>query len=228
MELVSGLERPRPVMTEPKDEQGLIEACRAGKTEAYGLLVQRYQDRLYPTVLRLAGCAEDAQDLVQEAFLRGYEKLGRFHGESSFYTWIYRIAVNLALSGRRRRRPCASLSEGPNGEASDPSADADQSDPSLPLERAERERIVQDALSALAPDHRAVVVMKEYDGLRYEEIAAVLRIPVGTVRSRLHRARCDLRERLRALIDDDLAATVHTRGDPVPGPQTDSTIACPR
>ena len=228
MERASRLERPRPVMTEPNDDQGLIDACRAGKTEAYGLLVQRYQGRLYPTVLRLAGCAEDAQDLVQEAFLRGYEKLGRFHGESSFYTWIYRIAVNLALSDRRRRRPCASLSAGPNGEASDPPADVDESDPSLPLERAERERLVQDALGALAPDHRAVVVMKEYDGLRYEEIAAVLRIPVGTVRSRLHRARCDLRERLRALIDDDLAATVPTRGDPVPDPQADSTIACPR
>ena len=215
-------------MSEPNDEPGLIDACRAGKTEAYGLLVRRYQDRLYPTVLRLTGCAEDAQDLVQETFLRAYEKLGRFHGESSFYTWIYRIAVNLALSSRRRKRSCASLSDGPHGEATDPSADPIDSDPSLPLERAERERLVQEALSALAPDHRAVVVMKEYDGLRYEEIAAMLAIPVGTVRSRLHRARCDLRDRLRMLIDDELPAAVRTRDGPVPAPRSDPTIACPR
>jgi RNA polymerase sigma-70 factor, ECF subfamily len=203
-------------MSEPIDEQGLINACRAGKTEAYGVLVRRYQDRLFPTVLRLTGCAEDAHDLIQEAFLKAYEKLGRFHGESCFYTWVYRIAVNLALSGRRRKRPWLSLSEGPNGELTEPSGDPKESDPSLPLERAERERIVQDALNALAPDHRAVVVMKEYDGLRYEEIAAVLGIPVGTVRSRLHRARCELRDRLRVLVDEDLQATARARGEFTP------------
>jgi RNA polymerase sigma-70 factor (ECF subfamily) len=185
------------------DDQGLIDACRAGKTEAYGVLVRRYQDRLYPTVLRLAGCAEDAQDVLQEAFLRGYEKLGKFHGDSSFYTWIYRIAVNIALSGRRRRRPVSRLSEGRNGEPAEPPVDPRDNDPSLPMERVERERIIQDALNLLAPDHRAVVVMKEFDGLRYEEIGAMLGIPVGTVRSRLHRARCELRERLSVLIDEE-------------------------
>jgi len=182
------------------DDQDLIEASRAGKTEAYGILVRRYQDRLYPTVLRLTGCAEDAQDLLQETFLRAYQKLGRFHGESSFYTWVYRIAVNLALSGRRRRRPTVRWGEGPGG----PAVDLRETDPSLPLERAERDRIIQGALDALAADHRAVVVMKEFDGLRYEEIAAILGVPVGTVRSRLHRARCELRDRLRVLVEDEV------------------------
>jgi RNA polymerase sigma-70 factor (ECF subfamily) len=186
------------------DDQGLIEACRAGETEAFGILVRRYQDRLYPTVLRLTGCAEEAHDLLQETFLRAYEKLGRFQGESSFYTWVYRIAVNLALSGRRRRRPTLHLGDGPNGAPTEPAVDPRESDPSLPLERAERERIVQAALNALAADHRAVVVMKEFDGLRYEEIGAVLGIPVGTVRSRLHRARCELRDRLRVLVDEEM------------------------
>src|SRR5258708_18735510 len=86
------------------DDQCLIDACRSGKTEAFGVLVSRYQDRLYPTVFRMTGCAEDALDILQEAFLRAYEKLDRFHGESSFYTSIYRIAINLALSDRRKRR----------------------------------------------------------------------------------------------------------------------------
>jgi RNA polymerase sigma-70 factor, ECF subfamily len=185
------------------DDRSLIDACRAGKTEAYGVLVRRYQDRLYPTVLRLTGCAEDAQDLLQETFLRAYQKLGRFHGESSFYTWIYRIAVNIALSGRRKRRPTARLDERSSGEPSSPTADPRETDPSLPVERAERDRIIQDALNSLAPDHRAVVVLKEFDGLHYEEIGAILGIPVGTVRSRLHRARCDLRAKLRVLLDEE-------------------------
>jgi len=189
------------------DDQSLIDACRAGKTEAFGVLVSRYQARLYPTVFRLTGCAEDAQDLLQDAFLRAYEKLERFHGESSFYTWIYRIAVNLALSDRRKRRH-----ESSSGLAVDPADARGEDDPAVPLERAERDGRIQEALGALAPDHRAVVVMKEYDGLRYEEIGAILGVPVGTVRSRLHRARCELRERLRALVEDDLPV----RPDPAP------------
>jgi RNA polymerase sigma-70 factor (ECF subfamily) len=182
------------------EDHSLIDACRAGQTEAYGVLVRRYQDRLYPTVLRLTGSAEDAQDLLQETFLRAFQKLGHFHGESSFYTWVYRIAVNLALSGRRRR-PSARLARVGDG---DPVADARGSDPSAPLERAERDRLIQEALNAIAADHRAVVVLKEFDGLRYEEIAGVLGIPVGTVRSRLHRARCELRDRLRCLVDEEV------------------------
>ena len=86
------------LMTGCNDDQYLVAACRAGKTEAFGTLVLRYQDRLYPTILRLAGCAEDAHDLLQEAFTRAFQRLGTFHGESSFYTWIYRIAVNVALT----------------------------------------------------------------------------------------------------------------------------------
>jgi RNA polymerase sigma-70 factor (ECF subfamily) len=186
------------------DDKCLIEACRAGNTEAFGILVSRYQDRLYPTVFRLTGCAEEAHDLLQDAFLRAFEKLERFQGESSFYTWVYRIAVNLALSGRRRRRPTLRLNHDGGGGALDPAYDPAESDPSAPLERAERDRLIQDALNSLAPDHRAVVVMKEFDGLHYEEIGTMLGIPVGTVRSRLHRARCELRDRLRVLVDEDL------------------------
>lgn len=191
------------------DDKSLIDACRAGNTEAFGVLVSRYQDRLYPTVFRLTGCADEASDLLQDAFLRAFEKLDHFHGESSFYTWIYRIAVNLALSGRRRRRPTVSLRLGREDSTSDPVYDTAEGDPSAPLERAERDRMIQEALDALAPDHRAVVVMKEYDGLHYEEIGAILGVPVGTVRSRLHRARCELRERLRSLVDADVPAARH-------------------
>ncbi|AGA29991.1 sigma-70 family RNA polymerase sigma factor [Singulisphaera acidiphila] len=185
------------------DDKSLIDACRAGNTEAFGVLVTRYQDRLYPTIFRLTGCADEARDLLQDAFLRAFEKLDRFHGESLFYTWIYRIAVNLALSGRRRRRPVLRLNRDSGSASIEPAYDVAESDPSAPLQRAERDRMIQDALNALAADHRAVVVMKEFDGLQYEEIAAMLEIPIGTVRSRLHRARCELRDRLRSLVDED-------------------------
>ncbi len=192
-------------MTGRNDDQSLIDACRAGKTEAFGVLVRRYQDRLYPTILRLAGSAEDAHDLLQDAFLRAYQKLGHFHGQSSFYTWMYRIAVNLALSDRRRKRGVHPPPRARGGdETFDPRMDVDQSDPSLPLVRAERDEQIQEALNALAPDHRAVVVLKDLDGLRYEEIAEILGVPVGTVRSRLHRARTELRERLRGVIEESL------------------------
>jgi len=184
-------------MIGPNDDNSLIEACRAGRSEAFGVLVQRYQDRLYPTMLRLTGGAEDALDLLQDAFLRAFEKLDKFHGESSFYTWVYRIAVNLALSGRRRRRTTLRLGGEGRDAIPDPSADPDSSDPTLPMERAERDDRVQSALNALA-----VVVMKEFDGLRYEEIASILNVPVGTVRSRLHRARLELRTRLRGVVDE--------------------------
>jgi RNA polymerase sigma-70 factor (ECF subfamily) len=188
------------------DDNLLIDACREGKTEAFGVLVRRYQDRLYPTAFRLTGCAEDAYDLLQEAFLRAYEKLDRFKGGSSFYTWVYRIAVNLAFSGYRRKRSVLRLREQRDRVRSEMTGEQRDTDPSAPLERAERDHLIQEALDSLVPDHRAVVVMKEYDGLRYEEIGEILGIPVGTVRSRLHRARCELRERLRTLVDDEAQA----------------------
>jgi RNA polymerase sigma-70 factor (ECF subfamily) len=167
------------------------------------LLVQRYQDRLYPTMLRLTGSAEDALDLLQDAFLRAFEKLDKFQGESSFFTWIYRIAVNLALSDRRRRRTSSRVLGAGRLDPIDPADESPLSDPTLPLERAERDALIQKALDALADDHRAVVVMKEFDGLRYEEIASILGVPVGTVRSRLHRARLDLRDRLQGVVSEE-------------------------
>ncbi|WZO96635.1 sigma-70 family RNA polymerase sigma factor [Isosphaeraceae bacterium EP7] len=190
-------------MSGGNDDQQLIEACRSGRTEAFGGLIRRYQDRLYPTALRLTGRPEDALDLLQDAFLRAFQKLDRFHGDSSFYTWIYRIMVNLALSERRKRRKPGRSEVSLVPDLADTS---ERSDPADALNRSERDFQVQNALNALAPDHRAVVVMKEFDGLRYEEIASMLDVPVGTVRSRLHRARCELRDRLRDLILDDQSA----------------------
>ncbi|HEU5115989.1 MAG TPA: sigma-70 family RNA polymerase sigma factor [Isosphaeraceae bacterium] len=189
-------------MNERSDDQELVEASRAGTPEAFGVLVRRYQNRLYPTLLRLTGSPDDACDLLQDAFLRAYEKLDCFQGESSFYTWIYRIAVNLALSDRRKRKVAGRSPKSFDAEMAEPSSDAASSDPSLPLERAEREQRIVEALGQLHPDQRAVIVLKDLDGQRYDEIAALLRIPIGTVRSRLHRARSELRILLKDLFEE--------------------------
>ncbi len=191
------------------DDISLVKACRAGQTEAFGALVLRYQDRLYPTILRLIGSTEDAKDVMQDTFLRAFEKLDQFQGDSSFYTWVYRIAVNLALSGHRRRRVRSLVrphSERATKSGEERADESPESDPTFPLERAERERVVEAALNQLCPEHRAVVLLKDFDGHRYEEISAILNVPLGTVRSRLHRARCELRDRLRSLVDEELTA----------------------
>jgi RNA polymerase sigma-70 factor (ECF subfamily) len=196
-------------MTGCLDDHSLVQACRAGQTEAFDALVRRYQGRLYPTLLRLVGSAEDAEDVLQDTFVRAFEKIDQFHGESSFYTWVYRIGVNLALSGYRRLRVRASFQMNGNGHRSreeDLPDESPDSDPAMPLARAEQERIIENALNQLCPEHRAVVILKDFDGHRYEEIGEILQIPVGTVRSRLHRARCELRDRLRVLVDDAPAA----------------------
>ena len=103
-ELTANPKRRIMVMSRLLDDHSLVQACRAGQTEAFGILVARYQERLYPTIFRLIGSAEDAEDVLQDTFVCAFEKLDQFQGDSSFYTWIYRIAVNLALSGYRRRR----------------------------------------------------------------------------------------------------------------------------
>lgn len=178
------------------DDPIVIADCLAGKTAAFGALVGRYQDRLYNTVFRLVDNAEDAMDVVQEAFLHAYQSLESFKGDSQFFTWLYRIAVNTAISHKRRRRVVVRI-DGNNGESNfEPLDPSEHSQPGHALERAEEEQRVHKALARLSPEHRAVLVMKELDGQKYEEIAEALGVPIGTVRSRLHRARLELRELL--------------------------------
>jgi RNA polymerase sigma-70 factor (ECF subfamily) len=179
------------------DDPDLIAQCLRGDTAAFGLLVRRYQDRLFNTVYRMVGNADDAQDVVQEAFLSAFQSLDGFKGDSLFFTWLYRIAVNTAISHKRKHRVAVSLDSGRNGEfpiePHDPSA---MSVPGHSLEQAEQERRVQLALSRLSVEHRAVLIMKDMEGQKYETMAEILQVPIGTIRSRLHRARLELRDLL--------------------------------
>ncbi len=178
----------------------LIAGCLQGDAAAFGTLVCRYQERLYHTVYRLVGNAEDAQDVVQEAFLNAYQSLDGFKGDSLFFTWLYRIAMNTAISHKRKRRlSIVRIEAGADGAGQGRVEPADPSELSRPghsLEQAEEEARVRKALDRLSPEHRAVLVMKDMEGRKYEEMAEVLEVPIGTIRSRLHRARLEMRELL--------------------------------
>ena len=180
------------------DDRRLIADCLRGRTAAFGELVRRYQDRLYNTVYRLVDNAEDAQDIVQEAFLHAYQALDSFKGDSQFFTWLYRIAFNTAISLKRKQKAVLRIEAGRSdyGGTGEPLDASEESRPGHALERTERERKVQDALNRLSGEHKAVLVMKDMEGMKYEDMAKVLEVPIGTIRSRLHRARLELRELL--------------------------------
>jgi RNA polymerase sigma-70 factor, ECF subfamily len=183
------------------DDQRLITASVQGNTAAFGDLVRRYQDRLYHAVYRLVDHPDDALDVVQEAFLNAYQSLGSFKGDARFFTWLYRIAINAAISHKRKRRVVLSIdAANRNGESTiEPLDPAEDTQPGHALEMAEQERHIHHALSRLSAEHRAVLVMKDMEGQKYEVMAEVLEVPIGTIRSRLHRARLEL----RALLEQD-------------------------
>ncbi len=145
---------------------------------------------------------EDAMDIVQDTFLRVYRKINGFKGDSSFYTWIYRIAVNLAIDlKRQKKRSPMELREGGEG-YDEPAEDPDKlgSDPGRDLQRKEIERRIFAAIAELTPDHKAVIVLRAIEGLSYKEISRLLGCSEGTVMSRLHYARKKLLEKLEPVI----------------------------
>ncbi len=175
----------------------MIAETLAGRSSAYGEVVRRYQDRLFNSVLRVVDNADDAQDVVQDAFINAFQSLASFKGDSEFFTWLYRIAFNTAVSLRRRRRSMVSLETGRDGEmVIDPLDPASDAGPGAALERSEEEALLQAALNRLSGEHRIVLVLKDIEGMKYEQIAEVIGVPIGTVRSRIHRARLELRELL--------------------------------
>lgn len=180
------------------DDDQLINAALAGDSAAFGMLVQKYQDRLFNTMTHVVGSPEDARDVVQDAFVKAFVKLETFERASAFYTWLYRIAFNAAVSRQRRQKPTVSIQQ-QREEWGRELASADPP-PEDRLERQELAGQVQAALARLTEEHRTIVVLREMDGCDYETIAAILDLPVGTVRSRLHRARLQLRSELKQVL----------------------------
>ncbi len=191
------------------DQQTLAQ-LRRGNYAAMEQLVSRYQDRLYVTVLRMVNHPEDAADLVQETFVRALQNVARFEGKSTLYTWLFRIAVNLAISHRRasQYRAAASLDGGREDDEGNGSVNSQaaglrrqlsqdtEDDPALSAERRMEYERLMEALARLDPEFKAVIVLRDVEECDYEQMAAILEVPVGTIKSRLFRARTALRDAL--------------------------------
>ncbi len=189
------------------DDQLLIDRCRSGHPDAFGELVTKYQRRLVRSLSAILGSWHDALDVAQEAFLLAFQKLDTFRGESAFYSWLFRIAWNAAASLRRKQRVrhSASLEALRDQNGLEPDDDHPSSDPSQPLQTSEDRELVRFALSQLGEDHRTALLLKEIEGLSYEQIADLTNSPIGTVRSRIHRARIELRGHLDRALKRELA-----------------------
>jgi RNA polymerase sigma-70 factor (ECF subfamily) len=182
------------------DDRQLIRATLAGDSAAFGTLVRRYQDRLLTALVHVSGSRDEAEDVAQEAFVQAYLKLASFAGGSAFYTWLYRIAFNAAISRRRKRRGESSVEHTRDVTGNEPLDDAEGAQERLLRE--ERAVQVQRALARLPEEFRMVLVLREMDGCDYDTIAQVVSVPVGTVRSRLHRARLLLKDELAAVVSE--------------------------
>jgi RNA polymerase sigma-70 factor (ECF subfamily) len=195
----------RKAPVSPSDAD-VIASARKGDHEAFRVLVERYQERAYRLALRVLRDEEAARDVVQEGFLKVYRSLDRFEGRSSFYTWLYRVVMNLCLDAKRRDRSGrhAEWDETVPMEVDPGGADAvtelarEHSSPSGQLERKELRAVVADAIEKLPDDARQTLVLREVEGLSYAEIAKCLGVPKGTVMSRLHNARKRVKEILLA------------------------------
>jgi len=177
----------------------LVQMCKAGDVATFEELVARYHQKVYMVILGLLRNREDALEVAQEAFFRAYRKIKSFQGGSSFYTWLYRIAVNIAIDYQRRqkrnplefRESMDGVLEEQNEVARDPFSDVH--------DREIREKLVE-AINDLTPEHKAVIVLRTVEGLSYKDIGEILGCSEGTVMSRLHYARKKLQEKLRAFL----------------------------
>lgn len=201
-------------------DRELFERARRGDRTAYGQIAVAYQDRLYNAVLRMVGDREEASELTQETFARGLMNLAGFRGEAQPYTWLFRIAMNLAISQLRKSQrhrvfsldaPAGGSGGGYDGNGRGDGGGADQASalidrvardrepgPSQTAEARERDQQVLEALGRLDAEQRAILVMRDIEGFDYQQMAEVLGLPLGTLKSRLFRARLALREQLKA------------------------------
>ncbi|MGD0575705.1 MAG: sigma-70 family RNA polymerase sigma factor [Anaerolineales bacterium] len=184
-----------PALTlDPPDEEALVRSARHGDERSFAVLVERYQRRVLNLLYRISGDEETALDLSQEAFVHAYRSLGQFEPGRPLGPWLLRIATNLAFEHwRRERGPVQVSMESLEGEELAAEAGAD---PGLEAERHELDRVLEGAVQSLSPLYRTVLWLRLVEGLSYEAIAETLRLPLGTVKTRLHRARDLLRSRL--------------------------------
>ena len=184
-------------------EQLLIEKCKQGDRRAFDTLIHSYEKRVYNLAYRLSGHYDEANDISIDAFIRVFQALKLFRGDSNFSTWLFRIVTNVYLDRRKRSRNKQHLSLQEYIELEENSIARQVEDPSptpdMHAEARERRDMLQQAIDTLPDYQRAMIVLYHTEGLSYEEIAEVLALPIGTVKSRLNRARLTLREKLEPL-----------------------------
>ncbi len=185
------------------DEREIIERVLAGDNDAFGVLVERYQSKVYNLALRMTGSEDDAADMAQETFLRAWRSLPAFQFESAFSTWLFRMTHNICIDHLRskKRKPTVSLTMQDDGgeetaqlDLPDPGPDPEQS-----LLQSEERTLVARALQALPADYREILTLRAIDDLSYQKIAEILHLQEGTVKSRLSRARAQLRKNVLAM-----------------------------
>ena len=198
-------------MTTEESDLVLVKRVQRGDKTAFDLLVRKYQHKVVKLVLRYVRNPAEAEDIAQEAFIKAYRALPQFRGDSAFYTWMYRIAINTAKNSlaSRDRSPIAYDLDLTDPEESH-SVQTKLQDPDTPEGMAlteEIRQIVNSAIEALPEELKTAIVLRELDGLSYEEIAAAMECPVGTVRSRIFRAREAIDKRLREVFEGGLGRT---------------------
>jgi RNA polymerase sigma-70 factor (ECF subfamily) len=190
-------------VSEANVDQLLVERVQKGDKRAFDLLIQKYQHRIVSLVSRYVSDPSEAQDVAQEAFIKAYRAIKRFRGDSAFYTWLYRIAINTAknwIVAKNRRPPNSDIDASDAEQYAISSRLRETSTPERELLREEIENTVFDTIAKLPEDLRTAIMLREMDGMSYEEIAITMECPIGTVRSRIFRAREAIDEKLKPLI----------------------------
>src|SRR5579864_7173629 len=188
---------------EVDNETAIVAQARAGDAKAFGELLRRYEGKIFRLALHITQNREDAEDVLQEAFLKAYEHLEQFQGNSKFYTWVVRIAVNQALMKLRKRKSDRSVSLDEGIDTGEDTVTREiatwDENPEQQYSREELNAILDDAIQALAPTYRTVFVLRDVEELSTEETAEALGLSIPAVKSRLLRARLQLREKLTRL-----------------------------
>ncbi|MCB1896630.1 MAG: RNA polymerase sigma factor RpoE [Rhodocyclaceae bacterium] len=192
-------------MSDREIDQRLVERVQNGDKQAFGLLVAKYQRKLMRLLSRLIRDAAEVEDVAQETFVKAYRALPSFRGDSAFYTWLYRIGINTAknyLVSQGRRAPTSTGFDSEEAESFDEGEQLrDINTPERMLLSKQIGETVESAMEALPDDLRTAIVLRELEGLSYEEIAGIMGCPIGTVRSRIFRAREAIAERLRPMLE---------------------------
>jgi len=191
-------------MGERNIDQALVERVQRGDKSAFDILVLKYQSKIIQLVNRYVHDPDEAMDVAQEAFVKAYRAIGRFRGESAFYTWIYRIAINTAknyLVASGRRPPAGDIDAQDAEQYEGATGLREYATPEHMLLKGEIEKTVANAIDELPDDLKTAITLRELEGLSYEEIAQTMECPIGTVRSRIFRARDAIDSKLKPLLD---------------------------